>query len=82
MGHYRLGLALARLGRHKEAVEYFNKALELEPDDYMFHGNMGLSLNELGRAAEAEKHFREVLRLHPDIAPYSVRNFYLHLFIS
>jgi arylsulfatase A-like enzyme/Flp pilus assembly protein TadD len=66
MGHYRLGLALARLARHEEAVQHFGKALELDADDYMVHGNMGLSLNDLGRFAEAQMHFREVLRLHPD----------------
>jgi len=33
MGHYLTGIALRSMGRYNEAVECFNKSLDLDPRD-------------------------------------------------
>ena len=39
--HNLLGMALARLGRHEEALASFDRALVLQPDFADAHGNRG-----------------------------------------
>jgi tetratricopeptide (TPR) repeat protein len=64
-----LGNALATLGRHSEALEQYEEAVRLKPDDYAEgHNNWGNALLKLGRPAEAIEHYREAVGLKPDDA--------------
>lgn len=67
MAHANLGVELAadpqRLG---EAIEHYQVALELKPDNAEAHNNLGNALLHLaGREREAGAHFETALRLQP-----------------
>ena len=63
--HYNLGFGLAQQGRHQEAVEAYERALEIEPDYGFAHNNLGNALDKVGRHEEAIGHFRKALELDP-----------------
>jgi tetratricopeptide (TPR) repeat protein len=58
-------LALQNLGRHREALEAFDRLLGLDPDHATGALRRGLSLAALGRAAEARRIYREAIRRNP-----------------
>lgn len=61
--HNRLGLCLAMLGRHVEALASFQEAIRLAPTYAEAHLNHGIVLTELGRHDEAQDAFDESTRL-------------------
>jgi predicted O-linked N-acetylglucosamine transferase (SPINDLY family) len=61
-------VASAELGRQKEAVVSYRKALKLQPDIPVAHSNLGVALRELGRHQEAVASLRKALELDPDSA--------------
>jgi tetratricopeptide (TPR) repeat protein len=60
-----LGTTLKRQGRHEEAVQVFDKAIQLKPDAPGLWTNLGHALVELRRPAEAELAFQHALKLDP-----------------
>jgi tetratricopeptide (TPR) repeat protein len=60
-----LGTALLLQQRHHEAVQVFDKAVQLKPDDADLWKNLGLALVEAGRPSEAILTFRQALELNP-----------------
>jgi tetratricopeptide (TPR) repeat protein len=48
------------------ACMYFRKALELNPDYAMVHGNLGIALHESGKIDEAIKCYRKAINLKPN----------------
>ena len=66
--HYNLGFGLAQLGRHQEAVQAYERALEIEPDYGFAHNNLGNALDKVGNRQEAIGHFRKALELDPTYA--------------
>jgi tetratricopeptide (TPR) repeat protein len=74
--HNNLGAALLKQGRSAEAIEHFQRAIEIAPVNYAgifvgpdcagAHCNLGIVFAEQGRSAEAAGHYREALRLKPD----------------
>ena len=64
------GALLAADGRIAEAVEYYRRALVLDPDQLIAHANLGIALIEQGRAGEAMPHLERAVALqpnHPDV---------------
>jgi len=57
---------LAKLGRHEEALEVFNKALEINPNDEWALTNKGLTLENLGRYDEALQTLEKAIKIDPD----------------
>ncbi len=51
-----LGLVLSRQKRYAEAIEEFEKVLELTPDDYQVHSYLGNLYKRLGKEQEAKQH--------------------------
>ncbi|MGD0585408.1 MAG: tetratricopeptide repeat protein [Oryzomonas sp.] len=51
-----VGAALALLGRHREAIPCYRRALELAPEHVQAHLNLGFSLLALGEFAEGWQH--------------------------
>jgi len=43
----RMGLAYSSLDKHKEAVDNFKKALELEPDNESYKSNLQIAEDKL-----------------------------------
>jgi tetratricopeptide (TPR) repeat protein len=66
--HNGLGVALAREGRTREAVEHFRTAIRLRPDHPNAHNNLGLTLLESGAGDAALERFRMAIELRPRYA--------------
>jgi len=60
-----LGTALLSAGRREEAIQVFDKAVQLAPNDADHWRNLGLALAEVGRAGEAILSFLQALQLDP-----------------
>jgi Flp pilus assembly protein TadD len=63
--HNSLGVSLARTGHLPEAIEQYQEAIRLNPDDASPHNNLGTAMLALGRPAEAAKHCEAALRVDP-----------------
>jgi hypothetical protein len=63
---YRLGVALFKFNRVDEAIEYFNMALELTPNNADVHYQLGLALESKGSISDAISSFRKALAIKPD----------------
>jgi tetratricopeptide (TPR) repeat protein len=60
-----LGTALQQQGRREEALEAFDKAVQLKPDDAELRVKLGRALVELERLTDALSAFQNALRLSP-----------------
>lgn len=49
----------------QQAREYYERALEVQPDNETAHYNQGVVATAVGRAEEAMGHYRTVLGLNP-----------------
>lgn len=69
IAHNNLGQALARQSKVAEAIEHFQKAVQLKPGYAGAHNNWGAALVRQGMLSEAIEHFEHALRItpnHPD----------------
>ena len=66
LAHKNLGVALADLDRHKEAVPHYLKAIKLKPKDADLHYNLANALDELGKPDEAIEAYKKALDIAPD----------------
>ena len=55
VGYYLLGMEYAKLQRHLDAIEAFEKALRILPDYAAAFRELGKSLRDAGRKREAEE---------------------------
>ena len=63
-----LGAVLGTTGRKHEAVDAYQKAVALSPQDAGAHNNLGNTLKALGRLDEAEASYNQAIALKPDFA--------------
>jgi protein O-mannosyl-transferase len=63
-----LGAGLLRQGRADEALDFYQQALQSDPDNSESHNNLGLALLQTGKMAEAIPHFQRALEINPDNA--------------
>ncbi|MBI4489639.1 MAG: tetratricopeptide repeat protein [Deltaproteobacteria bacterium] len=63
-----LGNAFAKQGKIHEAIESYQQALGIQPDDAVAHYNLANLLAEQGRLEEAKRHYEESIGIHPDFA--------------
>lgn len=67
MAHNNLAAELSALGRVAEAVQHYEAALKVKPDNAEAENNLGNALALLsGREAEAIGHFEKALSLQPE----------------
>jgi tetratricopeptide (TPR) repeat protein len=64
--HYNLGLSLAALGKHQEAVNEFTEATRIKADYSEAYYNMGLAYTKLEAYPQAVEAFKKTLELNPD----------------
>ena len=64
----RLGVALRRQQKHRQALECYQQALKLDPKNEKVHFNLGVLHFDLGEKNKALKAFRVALDLHPDFS--------------
>src|SRR5919197_943960 len=62
------GLALEKLGKNKEAIIYFDKALAVEPNYATALNSKGVALTNLGNYSEAISYYDKALAIEPDDA--------------
>jgi Flp pilus assembly protein TadD len=82
--HLNLGLTLAERGQFAEALEEYQIALKLDPNDSVARHEMATVLMDLGRHADAIPHLRQVTRedgenldAHVDLGiAYGAKGFY------
>ncbi len=72
-GHYAeadtiRGLQLASAGKLQEAIEQYEHALQIDPDDADAHSSLGVALAQTGKIGEAVRHYEQALRIKPDSA--------------
>ena len=63
---YYSGFARNNLGKHKEAIPYFKKALILKPFKAGYHFDLGNSYKHLKLYDNALYHFRKTLEIEPN----------------
>jgi protein O-mannosyl-transferase len=66
--HANLGVALARIGDQRRAIEEYERALTLEPAAPKTHNNLALVLAQQGQTAAAISHYNEAIRFDPAYA--------------
>jgi tetratricopeptide (TPR) repeat protein len=78
---YRLGVALAKLGRHEETIKPFQRAIELDPKYASPHNGLGIVYAYLGHHDEAIAAFQHAIELDPKYAHphYSLGIVYAYL---
>src|SRR4029079_17238087 len=59
------GISFSNFGRYEEAIEEYNKAIEIDPRDYNGHYNKGNSLSNLGRNEEAIEEYNKAIEIDP-----------------
>ncbi len=60
-----LGTTLLNQGRSEEALQVFDKAVQLKPDDADLWRNLGDALVDLGRPLDAIQSYQHALKLNP-----------------
>jgi Flp pilus assembly protein TadD len=63
-----LGTALKDAGKVTEAIEHFNKALELKGEPSEIYNNLGNAYDKLGRIEDSIRYYRKALVLDPNLA--------------
>ncbi len=63
---FERGMAFFKLGEYHIAIEFFDKALEIDPEFKLALNNKGASLMMLGRFDEAIKCYDKLLELNPN----------------
>jgi Flp pilus assembly protein TadD len=66
MAHNNLGLTLATQGHRAEAIQHYERALQLKPDYTDALNNLGVTLVIQGKLDEAAVYFHKALQDHPD----------------
>jgi tetratricopeptide (TPR) repeat protein len=66
LAHVDMGVTLTAQGRLDEAIEHFQKALKIHPNNPECHNNFGVALRRKGRVDEAIVHFQKALEIRPD----------------
>lgn len=60
---YGIGNALSSQGMHKEAVDYYNEALKVDPSNVNAQKGLAFSKYQLGQKKEAQQHLKEAIKL-------------------
>ncbi len=65
LAYNNLGNVMLETGRGPEAIELYQKALQLNPNMVEAHNNLGLALAQLGRTSEAVDQYELALKFNP-----------------
>jgi Flp pilus assembly protein TadD len=63
---HNLGVALQELGQFDEAIEHYEKALSINPDNTELLISLGFIYQDLGELDEAIEHYEKALSINPD----------------
>lgn len=65
-GHNALGMAYFALGEYSQAVQEFQRAVQLDPEYHTYHSNLSSAYEELGQIQKAMEEAEAALRLTPN----------------
>ena len=66
-----VGKGMAQQGHFEEAIPYYLKAVELEPDNLFYRNDLVIIYEQLQQWDKAEQELRGMIRVRPDVArPY------------
>src|SRR5256712_4597327 len=68
MAQNNLGAVLADQGKLAEAIEHYQRALQIRPENVEALNNLGVALARQGKLAEASDPFKQALQNRPDYA--------------
>ncbi len=68
IAHNNLGFVLANQGKLKEAIQHYERALQIKPDHVQALNNLGVALAREGKLDEARQPLEQALRLEPAYA--------------
>jgi protein O-mannosyl-transferase len=68
IAHLNLGHDLRKKGKLDEAIAFYQKGLQTEPDNAEYHNNLGNTLREKGRVNEAIAQYQKALQIKPAFA--------------
>ncbi|MBE9226218.1 tetratricopeptide repeat protein [Phormidium sp. LEGE 05292] len=61
-----LGTAIGKLGDFEEAINYYHKAIELQPNYHLAHLNLGVALRRISKLDAAKEELQIAIKLKPD----------------
>lgn len=65
LAHHALGNTFLSLGQPDKAIEHFQVATAIEPDDPDYHYNFGVALAAVGRLDDAIEQYRKTVAIQP-----------------
>ena len=68
------GFAYDSLGYHKQAIEDYNRAIEIDPDSVKAYYNRGIAYSELGNNGQAVEDMKTAARLNNEDAKNLLRS--------
>ncbi len=63
---FMLGTISGKLGKHEEAVNCFNNAIDIQPNHVPSHCSLGIAFKDLGNFEQAAVVFKSALRYQPN----------------
>jgi tetratricopeptide (TPR) repeat protein len=66
LAHNNLGLLLNNQGRIEEAMEHYQKAIQINPNYFETPNNLGVALADKGRFDEAIENYRKAIQINPN----------------
>lgn len=61
-----IGVAYSRIGLHHQAIDYFQQAVELKPNNQDYQFNLAASLKFSGKFKQAREHYQQTIALNPN----------------
>jgi tetratricopeptide (TPR) repeat protein len=81
LAHYNLGCSLFDEGKIEEAIDNYNKAINIKPDYIGAYNNRAVAYHKLGHYQRAIEDYNQTIRLKPDndLAYYNIGLSYIGL---
>ena len=64
--HNNLANVLKELGEHQQAISYYEKAIQIQPNYADAHYNLGVVLQELGEHQQAISYYEKAIQIQPN----------------
>lgn len=65
--YHRMGMLLSKQGLHENAIQMFNTAVELQPNEAILRNNLGFELMFLEQWSQAKEHFTKAIEFNPKL---------------